>query len=284
MSGEKQLVAVLGQGVVPTDTGVVSADDAGLVRGDGCFDATLVERAGQGFKIWDLEAHLDRFARSCQALELPLPDQVAWKQLIQTSVQAWDGGDAALKLVATRGPEHGGEPSCFLTLTEVGPAVMAQRQGISVITLNRGYPADAFAGCDWLLGGVKTLSYAINAAAKRQATKLGADDVVFTSSDGFILEAPTASIIWRQDDVLYSTPHGPTGILASISQAKIFAGAPTVGLKGEFALGSPADIEASEGAWLVSSVRGLAPILTFDGVALANDEQMSAKLRGLNGF
>lgn len=276
----KQLVAVMGRGVIDTTDPVATADDAGLVRGDGCFDATLY-RDGQ---IFDLTEHLDRLAVSCEKLALPEPDPQAWRDLIDEAVAAWDGSEAALKLVITRGPEHGGDPTEFLTLTALGPEFFEQRKGISVITLNRGYASDTFVDAPWLLGGAKTLSYAVNVAAKRQATALGADDVVFTSSDGFVLEAPTASIIWRVEDRLYSTPLGPTGILASISQAKVFAKASQLGYAAEFALGSPADIEASDGAWLLSSVRGVAPILSFDGVDLPHDAEVTEQIRGLNGF
>ena len=37
-----QLVAVLGRGVLERDEPIAHADDLGLTRGDGCFDATLV--------------------------------------------------------------------------------------------------------------------------------------------------------------------------------------------------------------------------------------------------
>lgn len=275
-----QLVAVLGRGIVPADHGVATADDAGLVRGDGCFDATLL-RDGH---LFDLDDHLARLARSCALLELPAPDPDAWRRLIADAVDAWDGSEAALKLVVTRGPEHGGEPTGFLSLTPVTDVVRAQRDGLSVVTLGRGYASDAFLGMPWLLGGAKTLSYAINTAAKRQATRLGADDVVFTSSDGFVLEAPTAAIVWRQGETLYSTPHGPTGILASVSQQKVFDRAHEAGWTGDYALGTPTDIEESDGAWLLSSVRGTAPILVFDGVRLNHDPEATDIVRRLNGF
>lgn len=276
----KQLVAQLGLGVIPREQPVAIADDAGLVRGDGCFDATLFRDE----QVYDLQEHLDRLAVSCEKLELPKPDFDAWRSLIDEAIAAWDGSEAALKLVVTRGPEHGGEITQFLTLTEMADEFKMQRNGVSVVTLNRGYASDTFVDTPWLLGGAKTLSYAVNVAAKRQATKLGAEDVVFTSSDGFVLEAPTASIIWRVEDRLYSTPHGATGILASISQQKVFERAAKFGYTAEFALGSPADIEASDGAWLLSSVRGVAPITTFDGVLLNSDVEVTERIRELNGF
>lgn len=274
----EQLVAVLNQGIVDTRSGVASADDAGLVRGDGCFDATLLDASGT---IWDLEEHLERLGHSCELMGLRAPELDAWRALIDEAVAAWQGGEAALKLVTTRGPEHGGEPTSFLTITALPPAMVDQREGISVITLDRGYSSSTFDGKPWLLGGAKTLSYAVHTAAKREAQARGADDVLFMSSDGFVLEAPTAAVVWRVGDRYFSTPTGGTGILDSISRRKVFTG---VGDRAEFALATPDDLVRSDGVWLLSSVRGTAPVLSLDGTPIAHDADQTHRIRDLNGF
>src|SRR3569833_1260357 len=72
----------------------------------------------------------------------------------------------------------------------VGPAEpLRQRdEGVSAVSLSLGIPADFRATAPWLLGGAKTLSYAVNMAAQRHAHAAGADDVVFTSLEGRLLE------------------------------------------------------------------------------------------------
>ena len=60
MSEVRHLVAVLGRGVVDPDEPVVTADDLGLTRGDGCFDsARVVTDAAGHARVVDLDDHLD---------------------------------------------------------------------------------------------------------------------------------------------------------------------------------------------------------------------------------
>ena len=63
------------------------------------------------------------------------------------------------------------------------------------MTLARGLPADGAADMPWLLAGAKTLSYALNMAALRHAERHGAGDVIFVSSDGYILEGPRSTVV-----------------------------------------------------------------------------------------
>ena len=74
------------------------------------------------------------------------------------------------------------------------------------MTLSRGHPADAFTDAPWLLGGVKTLSYVVNVAAVREARRRGADDVVFTSTDGFALDGPTSGLLVARDGSCSARP------------------------------------------------------------------------------
>ncbi|MEZ5201283.1 MAG: hypothetical protein R2742_08180 [Micropruina glycogenica] len=60
----RQLVALLGRGVVPTGQPIATADDVGLVRGDGCFDAMRVLGGGAHAVVENLDDHLQRFEQS----------------------------------------------------------------------------------------------------------------------------------------------------------------------------------------------------------------------------
>lgn len=282
--GVRQLVAVLGRGVVPTGEGVVRADDLGINRGDGVFDAARIVADAQGVRVDHLAPHLARFARSHAAMEMAAPDLDAWRALIDEALAAWEvPGMAILKLIATRGQEHEASApgASFLTITANDlPACQPLRVGL----LPRGYASDAFTGAPWLLGGVKSLAYAINVAAAREAARRGEDDVLFVSSDGFCLEAPRSGLIVRFGDAYATTPTAGTGILDSVTVGVAADGLRARGVRFAERLMTPAEVRASDGAWLLSAGRGVCAITHLDGAPLAVDPEVSALLRGLAGF
>lgn len=295
----RQLVAVLGRGVVPASEAVATADDAGLVRGDGCFDAMRVLGGGLSAVVENLDVHLARFASSAAILELPF-DEPAWRELIATAVAAWPPStaepvgpapdtppaEAVLKLVLTRGPESArGAPTAFLTITELDLQVMRRaRAGITVRTLDRGYSGNAFADAPWLLGGAKLLSYAVNAAAKRVANTYGDDDALFVSTDGFVLEAPTAAVVLLRGDQLVTPAPGASGILDSITVRQMFAAAAAAGVRGSYEQVRADELCSADGVWLASSIRGVCPVLRLDGQQLAVDAEWNARVTAWGGF
>ncbi len=281
----EQVVAVLGRGVVPRDTPLLVADDLGFTRGDGCFDAARVVVRDGTARVDHLDRHLARFTRSAAALELPAPDPDAWTSLIDEALAAWTGtGEAVLKLVLTRGSEHSASGvTALLTITEAADA-SAARQGVTGATLDRGYASDAFRTAPWLLGGVKSLSYAINVAAKREALRRGIDEIVFTSSDGYLLEGPTTGLLVAADDQLWTTPLAGTGVLESVTIAVIMDAARADGVRTREALFRADDLPSTDGVWLVSAVRGVLPLVELDGVRLPHDPAISARLATAAGF
>ena len=131
--------------------------------------------------------------------------------------------------------------------------------------------ADATVEAPWLLGGVKAISYAVNMAALRYARASGADEVIFTSADGQLLEAPTATVVWLAGGVLRTPPPAPLGILDGVTVRHLFRAAAAAGFGTEIQRGTVADLHAADGVWLLSSVRIAAAVLALDGKPLATD-------------
>ncbi len=283
----QQIVAVMGRGVLTGGSDVITADDLGFTRGDGVFDATRVVTAEDGSSTIDnLDAHLDRFTRSLAGLDVHELDRVGWQQLIGQAVAAWQvPGEAILKIMWSRGQESSpSEPTQLLTITALDQAAIDKREGIKVALLGRGTASDAYRDAPWLLGGVKTLAYAVNVAVKREAARRGDDEVLLVSSDGYAMEGPNAALIVLKDGELWTTPTDGTGILASITQDLIWQGAAAEQVPTHIELMRPAHVLDADAAWLASSVRGTAPITRLDGKDLPTSAEWTQRLRRWIGF
>ena len=263
--------------VVPADQPVVTAFDLGLARGDGVFESVAVT-AG---RTPHLDAHLARLARSAAALDLSSPGEAAWRELVAAVLAGWPGDvEGVCRLFLTRGLGPGTPPTALAVLSPVPADTLRQRaDGLSVVTLGLGVPAGFRAGAPWLLGGAKTLSYAVNMAAQRHAHDLGADDVVFTSLEGQLLEGPTSTVVWAAGGRLH-TPPVETGILPGTTQARLFAAAGAAGWPTAVTPGTVADLHAADAVWLLSGVRGAAAVHTLDGVR-RGDAGLSGRVREL---
>jgi 4-amino-4-deoxychorismate lyase len=247
---------------VDPDRPVVTAFDQGLGRGDGVFESVLVT----GGRTPHLADHLVRLHRSARLLELTDPGDDAVRAVVAAVVAGWPGDvEGVCRVFLTRGLGEGTPPTLLALLSAVPAETVRQRtEGIAVVTLSLGLPADFRATAPWLLGGAKTLSYAVNMAAQRHAHGVGADDVVFTSLEGRLLEGPTSTVVWAADGRLH-TPPVETGILAGTTQARLFARAEEDGWPTSVTAGTVADLRAADAVWLLSGIRGAAPVRRLDG-------------------
>jgi 4-amino-4-deoxychorismate lyase len=247
------------------------ADDLGAVRGDGIFETLLVR---DGLPCL-LEAHLDRLTQSARMTELPAPDLPRWRAAVAAGVERWTadgGGEGVLRLVYSRGRESGSPPTAFATIAQLPARVAdARRKGVAALTLARGLPADGASDMPWLLAGAKTLSYAVNMAALRHAERHGAGDVIFVSSDGYILEGPRSTVVIATEldgSPALLTPPPWYPILRGTTQQALFEVARNKGYDCDYRALRLADLVAAHGVWLVSSITLAARVHTLDGKLL----------------
>ncbi|MFR9776794.1 aminotransferase class IV [Micromonospora sp. MS34] len=274
-------VAVLGRGVVPAGEAVLRADDRGVLHGDGLFE-TMHLRGG---KPWLRDEHLARLRAGAAAVELDLPPAEALVDLLDAVRAGWPPEvEGALRLVCTRGPEGGGPPTVYATLGEVPAAApRARRDGVTVATLPLGVAARSRPELGWLPVGVKSTSYAVSTAARRWAARAGVDDVLWVSTDGYVLEGPSANVVWLSGTTLGTVPAAATGVLPGVTARRLLDHAAELGLRAEERLVTPAELLAADGIWLTSSLRGLAEVRTLDNTLLPSSPRTPALLT-LLGF
>lgn len=261
------------------------ATDLGATRGDGIFESMLAVDGSPR----KMSAHLDRLASSAQALDLEPPARGAWERAVATALEELvlrEGpGEAVVKLLLTRGIEGAHSPTAWVAASPV-PAGSREKAagGLSVLLLDRGYDSTLAERAPWLLLGAKTLSYAVNMAALRHARANGADDVIFTSADGKVLEGPTSSVILavEEDGVkMLLTPELESGILPGTTQRALFDAAEAAGWARGYGPLEPAHLLEADAVWLVSSIRLLAPVTSIDGTPIASSPALTEELTAL---
>jgi 4-amino-4-deoxychorismate lyase len=257
-------VAVSGRGLVPPEEPVLHADDEGLIRGRAAFETTRVY-AGRPFR---LDAHLDRLLGSAARIGLPAVDRGTMEELAVEALGAAEEPDSVLRLYWTAGREGSARPTGLALVSTLPPELEENRErGIALVALSIGVEADLRAVAPWLLGGVKSTSYAVNMAAEAEARRRGADDAVFLARGDIVLEGPVTNVWWRRERVLY-TPALELGILAGVTRLTLAEEAAGLGYEvreGAFPLSHLAE---SDEAFTSSSVREVVPAISLDGEAI----------------
>ena len=276
-----RVLVTLDGNVADPDQPQIRVDDLGLMRGDGIFETVLVVDG----KPRELDLHLNRLARSASLLELPPPDRAVWEARVQQVIDRWSWPKApemALKLVYTRGIDGGdGTPTGFALGLEIAQKVRDQRRdGVAAVILERGFDSGLAERAPWLLLGAKSLSYAVNMAAGREAARRGADEVIFSAADGVVLEGPTSNLILAKDRTL-RTPPPNIGILPGTTQAGLFRAAERAGWSVKIESIELDELADADGLFLASSVRKVTRVHTLDGAALPDSAALHAELTAL---
>ena len=260
-------LAVSGRGAVDVEEPVVRADDEAVLRGRAAFE-TLRVYDGVPFR---LESHLVRLAHSCERIGIEPPDVEEVRGLASLALADAGEANASLRIYRTAGREQAASPGLFVLVNSLPPQLEdLRRRGIKLVSL-LGVRAEA----PWLLGGVKSTSYAVNMAAEAEARARGADDAVFVTDDELVLEGPVTNVWWRRGRTLF-TPSLDLGILAGVTRETLLELAPANGYdvrEGRFPL---AELRGAEEAFTSSSVRELLPVVELDDEPVARGEAAAA--------
>ncbi len=261
-------LAVRERGLVEPGEPILYADDQALQRGRAAFE-TLRVYAGRPF---GLEEHLDRLAGSAERIGLPPVGRDELEDLARIALDAADEPECVLRFYWTGGRE-GTDRATALAMVNPLPTGYDElrARGLRLISLQLGIDAALRAASPWLLGGVKSTSYAVNMAAEAEARRRGADDAVFLSSDGTVLEGPATNVWWREQSTLL-TPALDLGILAGVTRSQVSRSARDLGYDVEEGWFPLERLAAAEEAFTSSSVREIMPAVELDGHAVGDGQ------------
>jgi branched-chain amino acid aminotransferase len=223
----------------PVADATVSIADDGFLRGDGAFEMLKIY-GGRPFALAD---HMDRLDRSAAGIFLEY-DRPAFEREIGALIEEHGAHDAALRLVLSRGGRR-------IAIIEPLPDF---RHGLTLSTI-RYQPTI-------VLNGLKTLSYGGNMRSTRLAQRDGADDALWVNPEGDVLEAPTSTLFWVDNEGHLHTPELDAGVLASITRERIMRLLPVT----EDERCKLGDVLGAAELFLASSLREVQGVSSLDGL------------------
>jgi branched-subunit amino acid aminotransferase/4-amino-4-deoxychorismate lyase len=237
----------------------VSALDAGFLLGDGLFESL---RAGCG-EPYLLERHLRRLFTAAAALEftgMPSPEAIA-EQVRRT---LWRAAlpDAYVRITVSRGAggvglaPPGGPPTVVIAALPAQP--LAPTDSAIAAALLRGTRARRVAA--------KSTSWQPAVVAKRRVERCGADEGLYVSASGNVLEGVASNVFAVDGNRLLTPP--ARHCLPGITRGRVLELARANGLE---ALEAPLALDAlmrAQEVFVTNAVQGLRALATVAGSAI----------------
>jgi 4-amino-4-deoxychorismate lyase len=251
---------------------VLPFDDHMVHRGHGIFDtAGLV-----GGRIYDLEAHLDRFLGSAERSKLKLAGSRAdMRDIIIHTTAASGVRDGAIRYWLSSGPGNldltpaAGATPGFFVIVFGGLAYPARwySEGLKVMTTT--YPIKPA-----LYAITKATNYLPNVLMQMEAKDAGLDNGVFIDDEGFVGESSNMNVAFVTTDGVLRHPRF-VRVLAGCTSLRLLELAPRLEnsglLTGVEVCDIPvADARAAREMLLLGSSIKVAPIVEWDGQAIGD--------------
>jgi branched-subunit amino acid aminotransferase/4-amino-4-deoxychorismate lyase len=229
---------------VEPEEATIPLTDPSVQSALGSFE-TMAIRDGQPI---DWVRHLDRLRRGAARLDVPVPDESG---LVEGATRVSEGIEFGwLKIVVLR------TRSYLVFAGSMDPS--EEGRSVSAILLpwrrSRRDP----------LAGLKTLNYAPFALGLEEARRRGADEGIWLNDRGHVAEACASNlfVVW-QGKVF--TPSVRDGILPGVVRGLCLEAARRLGLPVHVGKTRLRRLERAGEAFLTSSVRGVRPLVRFQG-------------------
>jgi len=208
----------------------------------GLFETMLVANG----RVVQLEEHYERMAISCIALGFPLPD---FRVSLDTTNEA---------MRCTYFPDRPLQVTAFA----IPAATRARREHGRAITLDPSWKRT--------LPEHKTTDYDVCTRALDHAVASGADEALFVTPEGNVLEGTATNVFAVRGTTLITAP---SGMLPGIVRGWVLAQGFTIEKR------APSVEEIRDGAFFTGSLTTIAPVRTIDGLPCAPPGAVFEELR-----
>ncbi|MCM2273016.1 MAG: aminotransferase class IV, partial [candidate division Zixibacteria bacterium] len=191
-------VASINGKLMPPDRAKISAFDNSLLYAEGLFETFL----GVGDRVAFANEHLDRLHRGAKVIGLKIPSSRAQiERWMRSALKAHPAYIKQLRLTVTAGESarwrgKAGKPQVVIL---VGPHQLPTHPSRLMVSPFRVDQESVFRR-------IKTISYAIQAAALKIARQKGFDDALMLNEKGYVAEISSANIFWVRKGVVYTPP------------------------------------------------------------------------------
>ncbi|MDQ6952397.1 MAG: aminotransferase class IV [Mariprofundaceae bacterium] len=196
------LTAYVNGQFMPLDAATIHIEDRGFQFADGIYEVV----ACLDGHFLDLDAHLARLQRSCEAVQIPLPCPLSeLAVLIQQTYERNPYSDAMVYVQITRGvaprshlPHHQLTPTLIITSRHLPqPSDEKVATGVKGITLQ---------DIRWKHCEIKSIALLASVMGKQEAHARGADEAFWLNEQGHVLEGCSTNILAIIDGVLVTHP------------------------------------------------------------------------------
>ena len=237
--------------------------DRAIYFGDGVYE---VVRSYNG-KIFALEEHLARFARSLSAIGIVGVDIAQINRRIQKAFDAAGISNAKIYFHITRGSglrEHvcgaNIQPNFFLTITEVGDDTKAKTEGITVSTC---------LDLRWKRCDIKSLNLLPNVLACQDAVKKGCAEAILVDDSGLITEGAASAFFTILDQAL-QTASLTSNILPSITREFVIEAGKKIRLEIVEESLTPQQAGGADELFIAATTNDIVPVVKFDNVMIGD--------------
>jgi 4-amino-4-deoxychorismate lyase len=250
---------------------VIPFDDHMVHRGHGVFDTAAIA----GGKIYDLEAHLDRFVRSARTAKIRLPSRDEMRDIIVRTTAASGRREGSIRYWASSGPGSlgltpaaGAEPGFFVMIFAglVYPETW-YTEGLRLMTTT--YPIKPP-----LYAVTKSTNYLPNVLMQMEAQERGLDNGVFLDEAGNVGESSNMNVAFVSAEGVLQHPtfdHILSGCTSLRLLELATALQPRQLIRGVQVCDVPlAEARAAREMMLIGSSVKVAPVVEWDGQPVGN--------------
>jgi D-alanine transaminase len=250
---------------LPTAVAQISPLDRGFIFGDGVYEVFQVLNG----QIHYLEPHIERLNQSLINIHMNPPHSLKeWQQILNTLVEKNGGGDFSLYLQVTRGFEPIRKQHIPEKMTPTIFATCFPNRPLSKAELRKGFKAISVTDIRWKYCHIKTTARLAYILMFEEARLKSVDEGIIVH-EGYALEGTSSNFFIVKNGVL-KTPPKSNAILPGIIRDVILELANKHNISFQEIDIPEAELAAADELWISSSVRGIYPILEFNGQAVGS--------------